>query len=252
MSENLALLKIQNLKKNYGNLKVLKGISFEVKTSEVIVIIGPSGCGKSTLLRCINGFEKISSGEIFLEGKLISDSKNWTEIRRRIGMVFQSYDLFPHRNVLNNLILGPIKVLKEDKIKATKDADELLKRVGLFDKKFVYPRKLSGGQKQRVAIARALMMKPEVMLFDEITTSLDPEMVKEVLNILLKLARSGYTMLIVTHEMNFAKAVADKIIFMNEGKIAEVNTAKEFFENPKTKRAQSFLRMFSFKDERKS
>ncbi|MDR1473661.1 MAG: amino acid ABC transporter ATP-binding protein [Lactobacillales bacterium] len=252
MSESSSLLKIHNLKKSYGDLEVLKGISFKIKKGEVVVIIGPSGCGKSTLLRCINGFEKISSGEVFLEDQLISNSQNWTEIRKRIGMVFQSYDLFPHRNILNNLILGPMKVLKEEKAKATKDANELLKRVGLFDKKFMYPRELSGGQKQRVAIARALIMKPEVMLFDEVTASLDPEMVREVLDLLLGLARSGNTMLIVTHEMNFAKAVADKVIFMDQGKIAEVGIAKEFFENPKTKRAQNFLRMFSFEDEKES
>ncbi|MDR3156408.1 MAG: amino acid ABC transporter ATP-binding protein [Lactobacillales bacterium] len=246
MKEKSIVLSLQNIKKKYDGLEVLKGISFDVRKGEVVVIIGPSGSGKSTLLRTINGFEKISDGHIFLDGELISNGKNCTEIRKRIGMVFQSYELFPHRNVLNNLILGPTKVLKKEKSKAIKEADVLLQRIGLVEKRLAYPRELSGGQKQRIAIARALIMNPDILLFDEVTASLDPEMVREVLDIMLELAKSGNTMIIVTHEMEFAKAVADRIIFIDHGKIAEESCAKNFFEHPKTKRAQKFLNIFSF------
>lgn len=246
MQEKSTVLSLKNIKKKYDDLEVLKGISFDVKKGEVVVIIGPSGSGKSTLLRTINGFEKISEGNIFLDGELISDGRDCTEIRKRIGMVFQSYELFPHRNVLNNLILGPTKALKKEKSEVIKEADNLLQRVGLLDKRVAYPRELSGGQKQRIAIARALIMNPEILLFDEVTASLDPEMVREVLDIMLELAKSGNTMIIVTHEMEFAKAVADRIIFMDHGKIAEEGCAKDFFEHPQTKRSQKFLNMFSF------
>ena len=238
MSEKEKLLEIQDLVKDYGNGPVLDKVSLDVYKGDVIVLIGPSGCGKSTLLRCINGLEEIQSGKILLDGNEITGKKaNWREVRQKIGMVFQSYDLFPHMTVLDNVILGPVKAQKRNKQEAIKEAEQLLDRVGLLNKKDSYPRQLSGGQKQRVAIVRALIMHPEIILFDEVTAALDPEMVREVLDVMLELAKQGSTMLIVTHEMEFAKAVADKIVFLDGGNIVETGEPKEFFSNPKTERA---------------
>ena len=210
-------------------------------------MVGPSGCGKSTLLRCINALEPIQGGTIKLQGMDIrKGSKNITTLRQKIGMVFQSYELFPHLTVIDNITLAPVKVQKRDKAEVRKEAMELLARVGLADKAKSYPRQLSGGQKQRVAIVRALCMHPEILLFDEVTAALDPEMVREVLDVMLDLAKQGKTMLIVTHEMQFAKAVADKVIFIDQGKIVEEAAPEEFFEHPKTERAKQFLNVFTF------
>lgn len=221
--------------------------SFSVKKSEVIVIVGPSGCGKSTLLRCINALEPIQEGSITLDGDVIErNSKTLPLLRQRIGMVFQSYDLFPHLTVLDNILLAPCKVQKRDKEDVKQEAMSLLERVGLKEKAKSYPRELSGGQKQRVAIVRALCMHPEILLFDEVTAALDPEMVREVLDVMLDLAKQGRTMLIVTHEMQFARAIADRIIFLDNGKIVEEATPDEFFDNPKTERAKQFLNTFEF------
>lgn len=218
-----------------------------VSKGEVVVLLGPSGCGKSTFLRCLNGLEPIQGGEIHLDNSNITSTEvKWNIVRQKIGMVFQSYDLFPNMTVINNILLGPLKVQKRNKVEATKDAEKLLERVGLLDKMNSYPRELSGGQKQRVAIVRALIMNPDIMLFDEVTASLDPEMVREVLDVILELAKGGMTMLIVTHEMMFAKAIADKIVFIDNGKIVEESTPDIFFENPKTDRAKSFLNIFQF------
>ena len=241
------VLTIDHLKKQYDGLTVLKDISLTVHEGEVIVIVGPSGCGKSTLLRCINALEEIQGGEIRLDGNLISkNSKNLAEIRQKIGMVFQSYELFPHLNVLDNITLAPIKVQKRSREEAAKEAMALLSRVGLEEKADSFPRQLSGGQKQRVAIVRALCMNPEIMLFDEVTAALDPEMVREVLDVILGLANQKKTMLIVTHEMQFARAVADRVIFLDEGVIKEEGSPEEFFDSPKTQRAGEFLRTFTF------
>jgi polar amino acid transport system ATP-binding protein len=241
------LLKIEHLTKSYDADSVLKDFNLTVHQGEVIVVVGPSGCGKSTLLRCINGLEPIQEGRITLEGEVIDGkSKNIARMRQRIGMVFQSYELFPHKTVLENIILAPVKVQKRSREDAVKEAEELLKRVGLLEKKDSYPRQLSGGQKQRVAIVRALCMHPEVMLFDEVTAALDPEMVREVLDTMLELAKAGKTMLIVTHEMNFAKAVADRILFLDGGEIVEQGTPEQFFEHPVTERAKRFLHTFEF------
>ncbi len=241
------VLEIKNLKKTYGESLILDDISLDVKQGEVVVLLGPSGCGKSTFLRCINGLEEIQSGSINLNSENItSQNIKWNEVRQKIGMVFQSYDLFPHMTVLNNILLGPLKAQKREKAEVTKEALVLLERVGLLDKKDSYPRELSGGQKQRVAIVRALIMKPEVMLFDEVTASLDPEMVREVLDVIVELAKGGMTMLIVTHEMMFAQAIADRIIFIDEGKIVEEAVPDVFFEEPKTERARRFLNIFQF------
>lgn len=226
---------------------VLKNISLSIKKGEVFVIIGPSGCGKSTLLRCLNLLEEIDSGEILLEGKQInSDKKNIQKYREQIGMVFQSYDLFPHKTVLGNIMLAPMLVQKRKKEEVLKEAEILLQRVGLFEKKDMYPRQLSGGQKQRVAIVRTLIMHPKVLLLDEITAALDPEMVREVLQVVLELAKEGMTMVIVTHEMDFAKAVANRVIFLDKGEIVEEETPEEFFANPKTERAKKFLNSFHY------
>ena len=241
------LLRVRNLKKSFSKNVVLDDISYDVEKGEVIAILGRSGCGKSTLLRCINGLEKIEGGEIYLNETLITKPnakyRNWTEIRKKIGMVFQSYDLFPHMNVLNNIILGPMKVEKRSKADATAEALKLLERVGLLEKKLAYPRELSGGQKQRAAICRALCMNPEILLFDEVTAALDPEMVREVLDVIKGLKEQGYTMIVVTHEMAFAEKVADKIIFMDNGKIAEINTPEKFFNCPDTAAARIFLNL---------
>lgn len=242
-----ALLTIDNIVKRFGDTTILDGISFSVKKSEVIVIVGPSGCGKSTLLRCINALEPIQEGSITLDGDVIErNSKTLPLLRQRIGMVFQSYDLFPHLTVLDNILLAPCKVQKRDKEDVKQEAMSLLERVGLKEKAKSYPRELSGGQKQRVAIVRALCMHPEILLFDEVTAALDPEMVREVLDVMLDLAKQGRTMLIVTHEMQFARAIADRIIFLDNGKIVEEATPDEFFDNPKTERAKQFLNTFEF------
>lgn len=243
------LLKIRNLKKQFDDHVILDDLSLTVHKGEVIVIVGPSGCGKSTLLRCINALEPIQGGEILLQEERIDPkSKNLAGIRQKIGMVFQSYELFPHLTVLDNILLAPTKVQKRRKENVTKEALELLERVGLKDKADSYPRQLSGGQKQRVAIVRALCMHPEILLFDEVTAALDPEMVREVLDVMLNLAYQGRTMLIVTHEMQFARAVADRILFLEDGNIIEDSDPETFFEHPQTERAQQFLNVFTFKN----
>ncbi len=245
------VLEIKNLVKRFGEHIILDDLNLNVQEGEVVVILGPSGCGKSTLLRCINGLEEIQSGSVIVQGKEISGVKESAGIlRQKVGMVFQSYDLFPHLSVLENIMLSPVKVQKRRKDEVKEEALELLEKVGLSDKADSYPRQLSGGQKQRVAIVRALILHPEILLFDEVTAALDPEMVREVLDVILALAKQGKTMLIVTHEMQFAKAVADRIVFIDEGKIAEEGTAKEFFEHPRTERAKKFLHVFSFEDVR--
>ena len=245
MSENI--LELKNLNKFYGELHALKDINLEVKSGEVVVLLGPSGCGKSTTLRCINGLESIVSGEIIIDGEVIDAKfKEWQRIRQKVGMVFQSYELFDHMNVIDNVLLGPLKVQKRDRAEAEKTADMWLSKVGLLDKKFAYPKELSGGQKQRIAIVRSLCLNPEIMLFDEVTAALDPEIVREVLDVILNLAKDGMTMLIVTHEMSFARAVANKIVFMDAGAIVEISEPEEFFTNPKSDRAKKFLNLFSF------
>ena len=243
------VLSAKDVVKNYGELEVLKGINLDIHQGEVVVIIGSSGCGKSTFLRCLNGLEDIQAGDIVLDNEIkFSDTKNnMTKIRQKIGMVFQSYELFPHLTILDNILLAPLKVQKRNKEEVKEQALKLLERVNLLDKQNSYPRQLSGGQKQRVAIVRALCMNPEIMLFDEVTAALDPEMVREVLDVMLELARDGMTMVIVTHEMQFARAVADRVIFMDNGNIAEQGEAEEFFSNPKIERAQKFLNTFTFK-----
>ncbi len=249
MKENTELLAISHLHKSYDGNVVLNDLSLVIHKGEVVVLIGPSGCGKSTLLRCMNGLEPIQSGEIRLDGVPITDGKTrWSLIRQKIGMVFQSYDLFYHLTVLENLLLGPLHVQGRKRQEATAAAEKLLERVGLLDKWDAYPRQLSGGQKQRVAIIRALMMEPELMLFDEVTAALDPEMVREVLDVILELARGGMTMVIVTHEMQFARAIADRVIFIDGGEIVESGAPDEFFTQPKTERAQRFLNIFKFEE----
>lgn len=241
------ILTIEHLTKRFGDMTVLEDLNLTVRQREVIVIVGPSGCGKSTLLRCINALEEIQEGEIRLDGQRISgNSRDLAELRRKIGMVFQSYDLFPHLNVLDNITLAPRKVLKTPAAEAEAEARSLLKRVGLEEKAESFPRQLSGGQKQRVAIVRALCMHPEILLFDEVTAALDPEMVREVLEVILDLANEGKTMLIVTHEMQFARAVADRILFLDGGHIVEQAAPEEFFDAPKTQRAKDFLNTFTF------
>lgn len=241
------ILTIEHLTKRFGDMTVLEDLNLTVRQREVIVIVGPSGCGKSTLLRCINALEEIQEGEIRLDGQRISgNSGDLAELRRKIGMVFQSYDLFPHLNVLDNITLAPRKVLKTPAAEAEAEARSLLKRVGLEEKAESFPRQLSGGQKQRVAIVRALCMHPEILLFDEVTAALDPEMVREVLEVILDLANEGKTMLIVTHEMQFARAVADRILFLDGGHIVEQAAPEEFFDAPKTQRAKDFLNTFTF------
>jgi polar amino acid transport system ATP-binding protein len=241
------LLELKSLHKEYDGKKVLNNINLQINKGEVVVVLGSSGCGKSTLLRCLNGLESIQGGDIKLSGKsLIGKNVDWREIRQQIGMVFQNYDLFPHMTVIENILLGPIQVQKRDKSDVLQQAKELLNRVGLLDRINAYPRQLSGGQKQRIAIVRALCMNPEIMLFDEVTASLDPEMVREVLEVMLGLAKQGMTMVIVTHEMGFAKAVADRIVFLDAGNICEIAEPQEFFENPKTERAKQFLNVFQY------
>lgn len=243
-----ALLKINHLHKTYGNQVILKDFNLEVNKGEVVVIIGPSGCGKSTLLRCINALEDIQGGEVLLDNEPVrKENKNISKMRQKIGMVFQSYDLFPHKTILENILLAPIKVQKRNRSEAEQEALELLKKVDLADRRDDYPRQLSGGQKQRVAIVRALCMHPEILLLDEITAALDPEMVREVLEVVLSLAKAGSTMLIVTHEMAFAKAIADRILFLDNGEIVEEsNQPKDFFKQPVTDRAKAFLKTFDY------
>lgn len=244
----MEILKIDKINKFYGELHALKDVSLSVAQGEVVVILGPSGCGKSTLLRTINGLEPIQSGNFIIEGERIDQNfKEWRRIRQKIGMVFQSYELFDHLNVLHNIILGPMKVQNVPKEEAITLAREWLKIVGLADKENSYPKELSGGQKQRIAIVRSLVMKPKIMLFDEVTAALDPEIVREVLDVMLNLAKEGQTMLIVTHEMGFARAVADRIVFMDDGHIVEINEPEAFFTAPKSERAKKFLNMFEFK-----
>lgn len=241
------VLELQNITKNFGQQTILNHLSLSVKEGEVVVILGPSGCGKSTLLRCINKLESIQEGDILLDGQsILSGSLSLQDIRQKIDMVFQDYELFPHMDVLQNLTLAPVKALKRNKEEVQAEAETLLKRVGLEQKKHSYARELSGGQKQRVAIIRSLLMHPEILLFDEVTASLDPEMVREVLVLINDLAKEGRTMLIVTHEMAFARAIADRIIFMDKGEIIEENTAQNFFQHPQTQRAQAFLTTFDF------
>lgn len=238
----MSVIKVEKLKKQFDQNVVLKEVDLEVNQGEVVVIIGPSGSGKSTLLRCLNGLETAESGVISFDGQnLLDKNVNIDQLRQKMGMVFQSFNLFPHKTVLENITLSPIKVKNEPEDAAKQKAINLLEKVGLADKQDVYPAKLSGGQKQRVAIARALAMEPEVMLFDEPTSALDPEMVGEVLTVMNDLAHSGMTMVIVTHEMGFAKEVADRVVFMAEGEIKEVGTSSEIFDYPQNERTQDFL-----------
>lgn len=236
------IIKITDLNKWYGNFHVLKDVNMTVKKGEIIVICGPSGSGKSTLIRCINRIEKHQRGEVVVAGTRLTDKvKNIADIRKNVGMVFQDFDLFPHMTVLENLILAPTWILKMPRKKAEETAMALLERVQIHDQAFKMPGQLSGGQQQRVAIARALCMNPKIMLFDEPTSALDPEMVKEVLDVIKQLAEDGMTMICVTHEMGFAKQVANRIIFMDQGEIVEENHPDEFFSNPKWDRTQKFL-----------
>lgn len=236
-----AVIEIRHLHKVFGELEVLKDISFSVEEGEVICVIGPSGSGKSTLLRCLNRLEQIQDGEIVVLGEKVPEVKQLNRFRENIGMVFQHFNLFPNYTVLRNMTLAPTLVRKEDKREAEEKAEQLLARVGLLDKKDVYPATLSGGQKQRVAIARALAMNPRIMLFDEPTSALDPEMVGEVLDVMKELASDGMTMVVVTHEMGFARDVADRIIFMDDGYVVEEGKPEDMFANPKTERCRNFL-----------
>lgn len=242
------ILRVDNLNKFYGDWQALHEISFSIERGEVLTLLGPSGSGKSTLIRCLNGLEEYRSGTIVFEGqKIVPSEKNWQKIRQKIGMVFQSYDLFPNLTVMGNILLGPTKVQKRSESEVKKEALDLLERVGLKEYADAYPRQLSGGQKQRIAIVRALALKPELMLFDEVTASLDPEMVRGVLEIIKELAeKDDMTMIIVTHEMNFAEKIADKVLFLEEGKILEQTDGKTFFRNPQTDRAKEFLKSMDF------
>lgn len=244
------MIKTINLQKDYGDLKVLKGISTDIKQGEIVAVIGPSGSGKSTFLRCLNLMEQPTGGEVFFKGKSLTEKMlkeaEIDQIRQHIGMVFQHFNLFPNMTVLENIILAPMKLKNLSKAEATTIAEALLRKVGLSDKKNVYPNKLSGGQKQRVAIARALAMEPEVMLFDEPTSALDPEMVKEVLLVIQALAKDHLTTVIVTHEMSFAKKVASRVLFMDQGVIVEEGTPTELFEYPKEERTKVFLDQITF------
>ena len=236
------LIEVKNLSKSFDETKVLENVNLQIKKGEVVAIIGPSGCGKSTFIRTLNQLEKVSCGNIYLDGEdITSKEANINDIRRRVGMVFQHFNLFPHLTILNNLTLAPVKLGIMSKKEAEEKACELLKRVGLYDKKDAYPDSLSGGQKQRIAIARSLAMNPEVMLFDEPTSALDPEMVGEVLSLMKELADDGMTMAVVTHEMRFAREVADRVLFFDEKGIKEEGTPEEIFENPKSDRLKEFL-----------
>ncbi|SUZ53659.1 uncharacterized protein METZ01_LOCUS6513 [marine metagenome] len=235
------IIKIEKINKYFNENLVLNDVSLKIKKSNVVVICGPSGCGKSTLLRCLNGLENLNSGNIIINNKSILEKKNLRLIRLELGMVFQQFNLFPHKTVLENIILSPIINLGIDKDEAAELGKKLLKRVDILEKENEYPSSLSGGQQQRVAIARGLAMQPKIMMFDEPTSSLDPEMIKEVLDVMIELANDGMTMIVVTHEMGFAKEVADKIVMMEEGKIIEENEPNEFFDNPKKDRTKHFL-----------
>ena len=242
MTTDNVLIKVDNLCKSFDNVDVLKGINAEIHKGDVIVVIGASGSGKSTFLRCLNRLEEPTGGKIYFEGTDITDpSVNINVHRQKMGMVFQQFNLFPHMTVLKNLTLGPIKLLKKSKAEAEKRAMELLVRVGLADSATAYPSQLSGGQKQRIAIVRALCMEPDVMLFDEPTSALDPEMVGEVLEVMKQLAKEGMTMVVVTHEMGFAREVGTSVVFVDDGVIVEQGEPKEFFENPKNQRLKDFL-----------
>jgi len=240
------LLELNAVSKQFGQNRVLDEVSLTVSPGEVIVILGPSGCGKSTLLRTLNGLEPIQGGSIRFDGELLDGNIDWQRLRQRIGMVFQSYHLFPNLTVLENVLLGPLQVQKRERAEALLQAEQLLTRIGLWERRHDYPRQLSGGQQQRIAIVRALCMNPQVMLFDEVTAALDPEMVQEVLEVIRDLAGSGMTLLIVTHELAFAQAVADRIVFMEGGHILEQAAPRTFFENPRSQRARQFLAKFSY------
>ena len=247
------VLSISHLTKRFGTQTILEDLSLDVREGEVVVIVGSSGCGKSTLLRCINALEDIQGGEIRLRGELIgNDRKNLPELRQKIGMVFQNYELFPHLTVLENILLAPVKTQKRSRQDVREEALALLDRVGLKEKADSWPRQLSGGQKQRVAIVRALIMHPEILLFDEVTAALDPEMVREVLDVIVNLADQGKTMLIVTHEMSFARAVADRVILLDDRRILEESDPETFFTSPKTEQAKKFLQTFEFNRKNKA
>ena len=235
------MIKITNLQKNFGNLHVLKGVNLSIAEQEVLVIIGPSGCGKSTLLRCMNFLEEPTGGTVAIDGVVLKNDESINDVRKEVGMVFQRFNLFPHMTVMENLMLAPMKVRGVDKAEAEATAKMYLEKVGLADKANNYPEQLSGGQQQRVAIARALCMKPKVMLFDEPTSALDPEMINEVLDVMKALANEGMTMVVVTHEMGFAREVGDRVIFLSEGNILEEGTPEEIFSNAKEERTKSFL-----------
>ena len=236
-------ISIKNAVKHFGSVKALNGASLDIKAGEVVLVIGPSGSGKSTLLRSVNRLEFLTSGDIAIDGASVTDPKgDIRQIREEVGMVFQDFNLFPHLSVLDNITLSPRHVKKENKASAEENARRLLKMVGLAEKEKAYPGQLSGGQKQRVAIARALAMNPKVMLFDEPTSALDPEMVKEVLDVMLELAREGMTMMVVSHEMGFARAAADRVVFMDDGQIIESGTPEDIFDHPKEDRTKTFLK----------
>lgn len=242
MSNKEVLLELKDLHKSFGNLEVIKGIDLEIDKGDILAIIGPSGSGKSTVLRCMNLLEEPTSGQIIFEGQdILKNLRTIDKTREKIGMVFQNFNLFPNKTILDNITLAPMKVKGKTREEAEKKAKELLERVGLLDKVDAYPVQLSGGQQQRIAIARALAMEPDMMLFDEPTSALDPEMVKEVLDVIKELADEGMTMAIVTHEMGFAKEVADRVIFVDEGKIVEDGSPEEVFNNPKSDRAKDFF-----------
>ena len=248
-----AVLSVSHLTKRFEDQMILEDLSLEVREGEVVVIVGSSGCGKSTLLRCINALEDIHGGEVRLRGELIgNDRKNLPELRQKIGMVFQNYELFPHLTVLENILLAPVKTQKRSRQDVREEALALLDRVGLKEKADNWPRQLSGGQKQRVAIVRALIMHPEILLFDEVTAALDPEMVREVLDVIVNLADQGKTMIIVTHEMSFARAVADRIILLDDRRILEESDPETFFTSPKTEQAKKFLQTFEFNRKNKA
>ena len=236
------LIRVQDLGKSFGSIDVLKGITVDIYKGDVVFVVGPSGSGKSTFLRCLNRLEEPTSGHIFFEGTDITDKNTDINLlRRKMGMVFQQFNLFPHMSIMKNMTIAPVKLLGVKEEDAVKEAEKLLARVGLLDKKDAYPGQLSGGQKQRIAIVRALMMKPDVMLFDEPTSALDPEMVGEVLNVMRELAKEHMTMLVVTHEMGFAREVADRVMFLDGGDFVEEAPPEEFFTNPKSERLRSFL-----------
>ncbi|CZQ97905.1 abc transporter [Trichococcus palustris] len=236
------MIEFKNVNKYYGNFQALKNINVTFNQGEVTVILGPSGSGKSTLIRCINALEEITEGELLVQGKNVHDKKtDITAIRKNVGMVFQHFNLYPHKTVLENIMLAPVKALKQSPEQARKTAEELLEKVNMLDKKDAYPAKLSGGQQQRIAIARGLALNPSVLLFDEPTSALDPETIGDVLDVMKKLAKEGMTMIVVTHEMGFAREVSDRTIFMADGEIVEDRPSEEFFEDPKDERAKQFL-----------